>query len=302
MDASKLLLVNHLILQTPRPPGSESGRKKESTQDWQEVSCEEGLTKRRALDKEEDGKHDEDWLRYSELLPKVVDVHEIAENDLPMTEAPTVEKTLSRFAIDIEGECIPITGPSGDRVYAQLQLKEMADRGLNNLGMDKTKDGLISEPISAIIGKLDHEVFAKAFEEEAKLPSHPTITEQLWVEKYAPSSFSELLSDDQTNRESKSMTLKVVGVSTLWSSWLGKTTLAHVAAKHCGYRVVEVIDEIDGSLGEGKGAVEVILKMYVGLSCAMSRGIMEGISYLKVICICNDLYAPALRPIRQIAK
>uniref|UniRef100_F6GZ39 ATPase AAA-type core domain-containing protein n=1 Tax=Vitis vinifera TaxID=29760 RepID=F6GZ39_VITVI len=76
---------------------------------------------------------------------------------------------------------------------------------------------------------------------------------------------------------------------------LGKTTLAHVAAKHCGYRVVEinasddrssstieakilyvvqmnsvmvdlkpnclVIDEIDGALGDGKGAMEVILKM-----------------------------------------
>ncbi|KAI7740053.1 hypothetical protein M8C21_006229, partial [Ambrosia artemisiifolia] len=76
---------------------------------------------------------------------------------------------------------------------------------------------------------------------------------------------------------------------------LGKTTLAHVAARHCGYRVVEinasddrssstieskildvvqmnsvmadsrpkclVIDEIDGALGDGKGAVDVILKM-----------------------------------------
>eukprot|EP00261_Vitis_vinifera_P034742 XP_019075985.1 PREDICTED: chromosome transmission fidelity protein 18 homolog [Vitis vinifera] len=76
---------------------------------------------------------------------------------------------------------------------------------------------------------------------------------------------------------------------------LGKTTLAHVAAKHCGYRVVEinasddrssstieakildvvqmnfvmadskpnclVIDEIDGALGDGKGGVEVILKV-----------------------------------------
>ncbi|RVW12612.1 Chromosome transmission fidelity protein 18-like [Vitis vinifera] len=80
---------------------------------------------------------------------------------------------------------------------------------------------------------------------------------------------------------------------------LGKTTLAHVAAKHCGYRVVEinasddrsssiieakildvvqmnsvmadskpnclVIDEIDGALGDGKGAVEVILKMVIDM-------------------------------------
>ncbi|KAG0496767.1 hypothetical protein HPP92_001458 [Vanilla planifolia] len=81
------------ISESPHPPDTKASGKriwseKESTQDWQEVSCEEGLTKRRALDKEEDGKHDEDWLRYSELLPKVVDVHEISENELPMTEAP----------------------------------------------------------------------------------------------------------------------------------------------------------------------------------------------------------------------
>lgn len=33
------------------------------------------------------------------------------------------------------------------------------------------------------------------------LPETPVIHEQLWVDKYAPSSFSELLSDEQTNRE-----------------------------------------------------------------------------------------------------
>lgn len=33
------------------------------------------------------------------------------------------------------------------------------------------------------------------------LPETPVVHEQLWVDKYAPSSFSELLSDEQTNRE-----------------------------------------------------------------------------------------------------
>ena len=31
--------------------------------------------------------------------------------------------------------------------------------------------------------------------------SAPVTTEKLWVEKYAPSSFTELLSDEKTNRE-----------------------------------------------------------------------------------------------------
>lgn len=29
----------------------------------------------------------------------------------------------------------------------------------------------------------------------------PVVTEKLWVEKYAPNSFTELLSDEHTNRE-----------------------------------------------------------------------------------------------------
>ncbi|CBI23422.3 unnamed protein product, partial [Vitis vinifera] len=134
---------------------------------------------------------------------------------------------------------------------------------------------------------------------------------------------------------------------------LGKTTLAHVAAKHCGYRVVEinasddrsssiieakildvvqmnsvmadskpnclVIDEIDGALGDGKGAVEVILKMVsIERKADNRKGNVAKVDELgqisskkghktaslsrPVICICNDLYAPALRPLHQVAK
>ncbi|CBI40820.3 unnamed protein product, partial [Vitis vinifera] len=113
---------------------------------------------------------------------------------------------------------------------------------------------------------------------------------------------------------------------------LGKTTLAHVAAKHCGYHVVEinvsddrssstieakildvvqmnsvmedskpnclVIDEIDGALGDGKGAVEVILKIV----STERKGHKTASLSRPVICICNDLYALALRPLRQVAK
>ncbi|KAH7573070.1 hypothetical protein JRO89_XS03G0062900 [Xanthoceras sorbifolium] len=129
---------------------------------------------------------------------------------------------------------------------------------------------------------------------------------------------------------------------------LGKTTLAHVAAKHCGYRVVEVnasddrsssaietkildvvqmnsvmadsrpkclvIDEIDGALGDGKGAVEVSAesKNDIGKENIAKEERSGKTSSKKqrkttslsrpIICICNDLYAPALRPLRQIAK
>ncbi|KAK2971059.1 hypothetical protein RJ640_003251 [Escallonia rubra] len=324
------------------------------------------------------------------------------------------------------------------------------------------------------------------------LPKATAANEQLWVDKYAPSSFMELLSDEQTNREVllwlkqwdscvfgseiKSTTDDVLSSLRIHSSvaqhqkfssrsyfgrnrepslskanfkvydnvnqqnshlkrmqdllnkkhkvsgppeqkilllcgppGLGKTTLAHVAARHCGYRVVEinasddrssstieakildvvqmnsviadskpkclVIDEIDGALGDGKGAVEVILKMInasddrssstieakildvVQMNSVIAdskpkclvideidgalgdgKGAVEVILKMvaaekkldtgkenvaqgeqfgrtstkkkrkdatllrPVICICNDLYAPALRPLRQVAK
>ncbi|WVY98390.1 hypothetical protein V8G54_030541 [Vigna mungo] len=76
-----------------------------------------------------------------------------------------------------------------------------------------------------------------------------------------------------------------------------------------------VVDEIDGALGDGKGAVEVLLKMisterkpYAGKQI-VGKGQLERKSSKKgsktaslsrpVICICNDLYAPALRQLRQ---
>lgn len=36
---------------------------------------------------------------------------------------------------------------------------------------------------------------------DRSLPEQPVVHEQLWVDKYAPNSFTELLSDEQTNRE-----------------------------------------------------------------------------------------------------
>ncbi|GAB2267253.1 hypothetical protein Dimus_002238 [Dionaea muscipula] len=80
-----------------------------------------------------------------------------------------------------------------------------------------------------------------------------------------------------------------------------------------------VIDEIDGALGDGKGAVEIILKMLAagknsdaGVGTSTKEHTLEKKSSRKgkkvasitrpVICICNDLYAPALRPLLQVAK
>ena len=143
---------------------------------------------------------------------------------------------------------------------------------------------------------------------------------------------------------------------------VGKTTLAHVAAAHAGYRVVEVnasdersadalkarvldatqmqaltvlkdrrpncvvIDEIDGALGgaEGRSAIQALLSVVNGGGRGRRPGVTRagedqggpndvesggrakkkgpGPLMRPIIAVCNDLYAPALRPLREVAK
>ncbi|KAH9681006.1 AAA domain-containing protein [Citrus sinensis] len=297
---------------------------------------------------------DEDWLRYSPPPPQ-------ARDD---ARVEVEEKFVSRYASEIDGDCLPVTAPSGgDRVYVKISSSGVEER-VKKLDVRAHSNSLTSEPIDVLLQKVEQEAFNKptyvstlsvllihnlinrslSGQSDRSLPEKPVVHEQLWVDKYAPNSFTELLSDEQTNRE----VLLLCG-----PPGLGKTTLAHVAAKHCGYHVVEVnasddrssstienkildvvqmnsvmadsrpkclvIDEIDGALGDGKGAVEVILKMVSAErksntakenvakedqseKISKKKGRKKASLLRPVICICNDLYAPALRSLRQIAK
>ncbi|KAK7355424.1 hypothetical protein VNO80_14679 [Phaseolus coccineus] len=66
---------------------------------------------------------------------------------------------------------------------------------------------LSSEPINVILERLEQEAFAKALEASSEgqsvldVPEAQMVSEQLWVDEYAPKSFTELLSDEQTNCE-----------------------------------------------------------------------------------------------------
>jgi len=111
----------------------------------------------------------------------------------------------------------------------------------------------------------------------------------------------------------------------------GKTTLAHIAAKHCGYETIEInasddrsastlklkladalqtrsafekqkpkcviIDEIDGvhNGGGGGGAIWTVMH-------ALKDVKGQAPLCRPIIAICNDLYAQVLRPLRDVAK
>ncbi|KAL1464382.1 hypothetical protein WDU94_004033, partial [Cyamophila willieti] len=207
--------------------------------------------------------------------------------------------------------------------------------------------------------------------------------EELWVEKYRPKNYRQLLSDEGTNRtllqwlklwnkavfqrelpkhlsQPAENKLAVKGktdfkfkktnilnqdldqndcpvhkVALLCGPpGLGKTTLAHIVARHAGYNVVElnasddrspavfhstldaatqmrsvmsrdpkpnclVLDEIDGA---PQASIEVLVKYATGKTNTKKKKDKESNNLKRpIICICNDLYVPALRPLRQIA-
>ncbi|KAM7259687.1 hypothetical protein ACFE04_015428 [Oxalis oulophora] len=416
-----------------------------------------------------DNDDDEDWLHYSPPPQPTVQSPQIEHQE-------EEEKVLSRYASQIDGEFIPITAPGGgDRVYAKVCRVSDDEERVKKLSYKAKSKDLIREPVRVLMQRMEQEAFTKALQASSEdqtdesVQQAPVVHQRLWVDKYAPISFTELLSDEQTNREVllwlKQWDSHVFGseikstsddvLSSLrrqasvsqhqkhsdfnsqrnnggpkWSNrsfknsyssnnnsnfkksyssntdksnfknsyssntdksnfknsyssntdksfngnqdlsnrkmrstgppeqkilllcgspGLGKTTLAHVAAKHCGYHVLElnasddrssssieakildvvqmnsvmadakpkclVIDEIDGSLGDGKGAVDVILKMVSAEKKHVSekendqsakksskKGHKASTLSRPVICICNDLFAPALRRLRQVAK
>lgn len=80
---------------------------------------------------------DQDWLRYS---PRQRSDPVVAE---------LKEKKLSRYASEIDGECIPVTAPNGDRVYAKLNRLEGEER-LKKLDVRANSNGRMSYIIIGI--------------------------------------------------------------------------------------------------------------------------------------------------------
>lgn len=110
---------------------------------------------------------------------------------------------------DIVGESMSVTLEDGRRAFCKLHDSKQGVSTYHRRNQHKT---LLSTPISSLMQQVEQEAFATAvkasklqqardlsFTEYAKLTEPPQ--EALWVDKYSPQSFFELLSDEQVNRE-----------------------------------------------------------------------------------------------------
>lgn len=327
----------------------------------------------------------------------------------------------------LEGDYISVTDSSGSRVYLRQKedvgTKVVDSRMLPNsqggLGLLAVPIGVLreqeaekrhqqvveeSQRLTELLTNSVNDVFVEPENKENEDPEDAEgRASRLWVDRFSPRHYTELLSDDFTNRcllkwlklwdtvvfgrERKSRPARSDRQAANQNSFkpnqgsqnqsrfktkvemteeileaeldqykrpkfkvallsgppgLGKTTLAHVIAKHAGYNVVEInasddrsaevfqkridtatqmksvlganerpncliIDEIDGA---PTAAINILLAVLnrkdghggeAGTETTKKKKKKESILLRPIICICNDLYVPALRPLRQQA-
>ncbi|XP_044047514.1 chromosome transmission fidelity protein 18 homolog [Siniperca chuatsi] len=345
----------------------------------------------------------------------------------PPTAAPASLCVLRRPPL--EGDYISVTDSSGNRVYlrqkedtgAKVVDSRIVPNSQGSLGLLAVPIGVLreqeaerrdqqvveeSQRLAEVLTSSVNDVFVEPESREDE-KDDPEDTEgrnsRLWVDRFSPRHYTELLSDDFTNRcllkwlklwdtvvfgrERKSRPARSERQAPNQNSFkpnqanqntnrfkskievteelleaeldqykrpkfkvallsgppgLGKTTLAHIIAKHAGYNVVEInasddrsaevfqkridtatqmksvlganerpncliIDEIDGA---PTAAINILLATLnrkdghgreAGTETAKKKKKKESILLRPIICICNDLYVPALRPLRQQA-
>ncbi|TYJ55605.1 hypothetical protein B9479_003755 [Cryptococcus floricola] len=196
--------------------------------------------------------------------------------------------------------------------------------------------------------------------------------DSMWVDKYRPKKFTDLLGEDRVHREvmswlkewDKCVFKKVpqAGKKRRFDDSLeqseytdalgrprervillsgppgyGKTTLASIVAQHAGYKILEinasdersyqtvhtrirsaievgtglgsggrptcvVVDEVDGAGGAESGFVKALVKLIQDVPARKKTNTPAKPLRRPIILICNDLYAPALRPLRPYAR
>ncbi|WFD20485.1 Chromosome transmission fidelity protein 18 [Malassezia caprae] len=309
------------------------------------------------------------------LEPAPVDPAPLAESEAPSTSAcpapavrdadpwhAPVAPALDKY---VPAEPLSAVRMDGSPVLLRRRRRHAAWRPTPSSTADTP---LLSEPLDALMQRARARPARPA--PSVRVPP-PSTDARMWVDKYQPRAFAELLGDERVHRDALRW-LKTwdpcvfhrAAPPARASAWaderapdpygrppervllvagapgLGKTTLAHVVAQHAGYRVYElnasdartahdvhtrvrsalesdslrgggkptlvVIDEIDGATsGDALGAsgfVRALVRLLedgrgAGRGKARARPLLR-----PIICVCNDLYAPALRPLRPLAR
>ncbi|XP_077462157.1 chromosome transmission fidelity protein 18 homolog [Stigmatopora argus] len=361
-------------------------------------------------------------------LPAALDISGLAAISVsPREPAAAARPSNALRRPPLEGDYITVTDSSGIRVYLrQKDAEEEKVAGCRILPNSQGSLGLLTVPIGVLREQESERRYQEVIEESRRLadlqtssgndvPVEPEMREnedegdtndpggqsfRLWVDRFSPRHYTELLSDEFTNRcllkwlklwdtvvfgkervvrparpekqtlmqnsfqanqanqnpnrfkTKMEMTEEILQAEldlykrpkfkvALLSGppGLGKTTLAHVIAKHAGYNVVEInasddrsaevfqkridaatqmksvlganekpncliIDEIDGA---PSAAINILLttinrkEVDSAAESTKKKKKKETILLRPIICICNDLYVPALRPLRQQA-
>ncbi|XP_028551826.1 chromosome transmission fidelity protein 18 homolog isoform X3 [Dendrobium catenatum] len=332
----------------PRPHESQVSRKRS----WSEedegsenigeiIKREESGNKRRALDFLE-REQDEDWLRYSPPQKKAPAVHIASESDVLMVEPPVKEKILSRFAVEIEGDCVPPTSlptssrsshveaiprvisPHDCRTTRFESLKGLRQRGLRP-PLFTTKilsrtlpllpsslspcalDSLLSDRIGSydtLIGSNNRSSPAVklTFSPSASPPAPPGLFD------FAPPTYLPVGSKLRHFDRSREQAPALFEVNFLPLAPPLRPSMV-VRRRSFVYVSPSPIGSSNGNslcvrvVADKKAKVEKPNSTQQSLSEFSSRRGKNSATLLRpVICICNDLYAPALRPLRQIAR
>nr|CAD7461499.1 unnamed protein product [Timema tahoe] len=231
---------------------------------------------------------------------------------------------------------LPLVAPGGERWFVRLRSEQFMEEQINNIAVQGRTVGLLTLPYQTI-WKTAQELIEKRLEREQteidahlahSLPESESKIEEegseLWVDKYKPRSYLELLSDESTNRtllqwlklwdkvvfnRERKVRYNVVEVNAsddrspeafrlqLEAATQMRSVMGQDPRPNC-----LVLDEIDGAPA---AAIELLVKFATGKDVGKGRGKKKasGAGLLKrpIICICNDVYVPALRPLRQLS-
>ncbi|KAI8597020.1 hypothetical protein EDD21DRAFT_386544 [Dissophora ornata] len=294
------------------------------------------------------------------------------------------------------GSFIKAKSTSGQTFYLakKVQVDKVKQSFLEQLKKSsQNAKPLLSMPIHRMMDELDAEIRVQKQEAinrleygdyedvEVKDQDSNNGSDRLWVDKYRPVKYTDLMGDERVNREVLSWIKQwdqcVFGrkyikytpdhkkqhvnefrkpdllgrpdkkiLMLTGPPGFGKTTMAHVIAKQAGYNVIEVnasddrtgasvkgkieaaleiqsilgsdrpnllvIDEIDGV--SSSGGEQSFIKLLVDIATVEVASKEERRSSKKskkftkkplmrpIICICNDQYAPVLRPLRVITQ